>query len=279
LRRKHVRQETAAPEALVDVLVPLSRLMIRSELGAGDLVRAAKLSFIRAAASEVMPKGSRVNVSRLSVVTGLTRKEVAALLGKQGKPRKVPLRKQAMEQRALRVLRGWRVDPLFQSGSGRPAVLSLGGNRSTFRRLVKTYAGDVTPVSVLDELLRMELVTITRDGRLQLRASRVRASTHASLQLAELAKIFSDFAQTASRSPTSQETPVFFGFRESSVSTPEQASLFQRTFSRRAAMLLESIEQWVNHQRAGTPQAIRRRGSKRRIGMGIYFVNDSSSKA
>jgi len=252
--------------------------MIRSEFGAGELVRAAKLSFVRAAASEVMPMGARLNVSRLSVVTGLTRKEVSALLGKQTGPRKVPSQKPAMEQRALRVLRGWRVDPLFQGANGRPAMLPLRGNRRTFAQLVKTYAGDVTPVSVLKELERMELIAMTRTGKLQLRAGRVRASAHASLQLAELARIFSDFAHTASRNPTSSETPVFFGFRESSVSSAELASLFHRTFSRRAAMMLESIEQWMTLQRAAGRRASRRRGSKTRVGMGIYLVSDPSRR-
>jgi hypothetical protein len=246
--------------------------MIRSELGAGELVRAAKLSFVRAAANEVVPKGSRVNVSRLSVVTGLTRKEVSVLLGKPAKPRKTRMKKRAMEQRALRVLRGWRVDPLFQTPSGRPAPLSIRGNRKAFPQLVRTYAGDVTPVSVLKELERLELIK-TRAGKVQLRPNRIRASVHASVQLAELAKIFGDFAATASRPTGSENAPVFFGFRESSVPSQEQASLFNRTFSRRAAMMLESIEQWVTRQRRVRPRV---GGPSKRIGLGIYLVDDPS---
>jgi hypothetical protein len=250
--------------------------MIRSELSAGELVRAAKLSFIKAAASEVMPKDARVNVSRLSVVTGLTRKEISVLLGKRSGQQRGPMLKPAMEQRALRVLRGWRVDPLFQASNGRPAALSMRGNQRAFPQLVRTYAGDVTPVSVLRELERMELVTTTRSGKLQPSTKRVRPSAHACLQLADLAKVFSDFANTASRNPTSDEAPIFFGFRESSVASAEQASLFQRTFSRRAAMLLESIEQWVSHQRGAKPRLRRIRSSRTRVGMGIYLVNDPS---
>jgi hypothetical protein len=272
LRRKPDEQESAAINALVDVLIPLSRLMIRSEFGAGELVRAAKLSFVRAAASEVVPKGSRLNVSRLSVVTGLTRKEVSVLLGKRAEPRKTRMKKRAMEQRALRVLRGWRVDPLFQTPSGRPAPLSIRGNRKAFRQLVRTYAGDVTPVSVLKELERLELIK-TRAGKVHLRPNKVRAGVHASLQLAEFAKIFGDFAATASRPSDSGDSPVFFGFRESSVPSQEQASLFNRTFSRRAAMMLESIEQWVARQRSERPRAS---GAGKRIGLGIYLVGNAS---
>lgn len=247
--------------------------MIRSGFGAGELVRATKLAFIRAAATEVMPQGARLNVSRLSVVTGLTRKEISAFLSQQnGSPR---LKKPALEQRALRVMRGWQVDPLFHAANGRPAALSIRGHSRAFPQLVSTYAGDVTPVSVLRELERMELVSVTRAGKLQLRGQRIKANAHASLQLSELVRVFGDFANTASTNSASTETPTFFGLRESSVSSPEQASLFHRTFARRAAMMLESIEQWVAHQQVERQRVPRARTPKRRIGMGIYLINDS----
>jgi hypothetical protein len=275
LPRKWQPRESNAIDALVDALIPIARLMIRSGFGAGELVRATKLAFIRAAAGEVMPKGARLNVSRLSVVTGLTRKEISEFLRQQSGQRS-RLKKPALEQRALRVLRGWRMDPLFHSAKGRPATLSMRGHGRAFPQLVSTYAGDVTPVSVLKELERMELVTMTSSGKLQMKGPRIRATAHASLQLSELARVFGDFANTASGSPTSEEMPTFFGIRESSVSSPEQASLFHRTFSRRAAMMLESIEQWVTHQQAAKQSAARVRTPKRRIGMGIYLINDSS---
>lgn len=183
MRRKLVKQQHTRIDGVVDVLIPLCRLMIRSELGAGELVRAAKLSFVRAAANEVMPEGSRLNVSHLSVVTGLTRKEVSRLLGKGSE--RTGTRKPAMEQRALRVLRGWRLDPLFHSSKGRPAPLLLRGNRRAFPQLVKTYAGDVTPIAVLKELRRLRLIA-TDSEKVRLRTNRIRASTHASAQLAEL---------------------------------------------------------------------------------------------
>jgi hypothetical protein len=259
-------------DGVVDVLIPLCRLMIRSELGAGELVRAAKLSFVRAAASEVMPGNSRLNVSHLAVVTGLTRKEVSSLLGKGSKATGV--RKPAMEQRALRVLRGWRVDPLFHSPMGRPARLSLRGDRRAFPQLVKTYAGDVTPIAVLKELQRLKLIAI--DGeKVCLRTSRMRTSAEASLQLAELARVLTDFASTASRTGSKQDPPGFFGLRESLVSTEEQASLFHRTYSRRAALMLESIEQWAANQRNARPRPRVERAKKRRIGLGIYLISDS----
>jgi hypothetical protein len=275
LRTSSGNPESAAIDALVDVLIPLSRSLIRGELAAGELVRAAKLSFVRAAVSEVVPIGERPNISRLSVVTGLTRKEVSALLGNipAGKRPAVPKRP-AMDQRAFRVLRGWRVDSRFQGAEGKPARLRIRGKRGSFAHLVRVYAGDVTPISVLKELERMQLVSKTREGKLQIRSERMRGRLRASEQLFELARILSDFANTVSPNPTSTEFPAFFGFKESSVSSEKSASLFHRIFARRAATILESMEQWVKRQ-GGTTS---RRSKAIRVGLGIYLVNETPRK-
>jgi hypothetical protein len=278
LRTSSGNLESAAIDALVEVLIPLARSLIRGEFGAGELVRAAKLSFVKAAVSEVVPFGERPNISRLSVVTGLTRKEVSALLGKQPRARKTGPKKYAMEQRAFRVIRGWRVDSRFQSTDGKPARLAIRGKRGSFAHLVRTYAGDVTPISVLKELERMQLVSRTREGKLQIRSERMRGRLRASDQFIELVRILSDFASTVSPPTVSTESPVFFGFRESMVSSEERAALFHRTFSRRAATILESIEQWLKHQSGANSRRSKARSKSIRVGLGVYLVNDASRK-
>jgi hypothetical protein len=279
LRTSSGNLESAAVDALVDVLIPLSRSLIRGELGAGELVRAAKLSFVRAAVSELVPTGERPNISRLSVVTGLTRKEVSALLRHQsGGPRLAGQKRPAMEQRAFRVLRGWRVDARFQSANGKPARLRIRGKRGSFAHLVRTYAGDVTPISVLKELERIQIVTRTREGTVQIRSERIRGRQRASDQLIEFARIFRDFVTSVSSGAASNDAPVFFGFKESSVSSKESASLFHRTFSRRAAALLESMEQWVKYQSDSRSGRSKMRSKATRVGLGVYLVNDASLK-
>ena len=79
--------------------------MVRSELGAADLVRAAKLAYLRASVLDLKADGGRVSISRLSVVTGMTRKEVALLLRESPETQDRP-RQRMKEHRALRVLRG-----------------------------------------------------------------------------------------------------------------------------------------------------------------------------
>jgi hypothetical protein len=252
--------------------------MIKSQFGVGELVRAAKLSYLRAAIQEVIPYGSRVNISRLAVVTGLTRKEVAVLLGRQS--RKKPKRgaRKALEQRALRVLRGWRIDPRFHNAPGRPAELKLHGDERTFSRLVRTYGGDVTPTSVLRELERMQVVSTARLGRVRLRVRGIQARRDIAQQFTEFAGLVRDFAHTTSQVANSRMPSIFFGFRDLTVPSPQEVALFQRTFARRAAALLESVNQWESGRALG-----RRKGARQvtrtRVGIGVYLTQEDSDVA
>jgi len=261
-------------EALQVALLPIAKMMIKRGLGAGDLIEAAKNSYVHAAVSELMPSGAKVNVSRLAVATGLTRKEVTSLLQRKNERRLLFSSKKILQQRALRVLRGWNMDPIFQRESGRPADLPLRGEQRSFQLLVKKHGGDVTPVSVLRELDRMKAVTTTRSGKIRLRKRTMEPSMHVAQQLAELAHLLGDFTRTVQQITESGKPPLFFGFKDSIVNSPHQAALFQRTFSRRAASLLEGIEQWATHQ---TKERSRKQGttkSKTRVGLGVYLVQE-----
>ena len=77
--RKTPPSTTHSVDALA-VAAPIATFMLQGEISAALLVQAAKLAYIRAAVTDLQLKGAKANVSRLSVVTGMTRKEVASLL-------------------------------------------------------------------------------------------------------------------------------------------------------------------------------------------------------
>jgi len=150
--------------------------MIRGGVGFDALVRTAKHVFIEVAIDELFPKPSRTNISRLSVATGIPRREISAYL----KPKRQP--ESLKGNPAARVLRGWRTDPVFYNGKGRPAELHLrGGARASFAALVKKHGGDVTPVAVLRELERHNTIT-TSKGKVRLRPEGLRALERAHRQ-------------------------------------------------------------------------------------------------
>lgn len=272
--RKPKNRSADPSETLVTLLLPIGRLMLKGGLGIGDLIRAAKRAYVRAAIAYVTPVGLRVNASRVSVITGLTRKEVTSIVNEiKGTP--TTRRGEIKEQRALRVLRGWQLDPRFCDNKGEPARLPLRGDRRSFSALVREYGGDVTPNSVLQELERINAVTYSRSRGLRLRSSRIRGKS--TEHMLDLARLFPDFANTVSPQHTRVGSPLYFGFRDSVVDSLDQAARFQRTFSNRAAVMLQGVDQWVASLRESGKIKSTVRKDKCRVGLGVYLVQGDSS--
>lgn len=156
----------AVRTALLRLLEPLVRLMIDAGVGVGEFVTLLKVAYVNAAAQESRAVTGRVrpNISRIAVVSGLTRVEVAAILAR-GEAQSPP--SERGRQRAERVLSGWWTDPEFLTAQGEPEVLRLKGARRSFAALCDRYSGEQRTAPVLDELLRVGAVRQLPDGRLQ----------------------------------------------------------------------------------------------------------------
>lgn len=153
--------------AVLRILDPLVKWLIEAGLGVGDLVALVKIAYVRAARERGLAGGGeakRPNVSRIAVVTGLTRVEVTNILATGAAD---PVYDRG-RQRAERVLSGWWNDVAFQDPSGHPAVLSLRGGKQSFAALVERYSGERWLVAtILEELLRARVVRHLPDGRLK----------------------------------------------------------------------------------------------------------------
>jgi hypothetical protein len=256
-------------ETLSALLLPICTRMLASGLGVGELIRAAKQAYLAAALAHLTSAGSRVSASHLSVLTGLTRKEITALL-KEMQGVLPSGQGEAKEQRAKRVLRGWRLDPRFCNKDGTPATLSLRGDEKSFSMLVKLYGGDVTPNSVLRELERLKAVSVGRSRSLRLRLTRPRGRS--TEQMSELARLFPDFAATVCPESPPDGRPLFFGFKDSVVGSLDQAALFQRTFSNRALAMLQGVHQWLDSQDRDRPTSTLPSDRRVHVGIGVYLV-------
>jgi hypothetical protein len=262
---------------LANTLLPLSRVLMERDLGAGPLVLAVKLACLRAAIETVPRRGTRVNVSRLAVATGMTRKEIALLLKNTESAAESVFPRIPLEQRALRVIRGWTSDPRFKTRDGRPAQLSLRGGAFDFSSLVRTYGGDVTSASVLKELERTDVVVRSKQGKVRLRRVARGFGSQSCESLEEFADLLKDFVDTTSQVISQSRGPTFFGFHDSRVNDQGQAALFQRTFARRAAALLASVQQWQARQQQSSKKDSRTtQGPTTRVGLGVYLVRSDS---
>jgi hypothetical protein len=153
--------------SLYACLVPIARILLRYGITYRQFAEIGKAAFVREAFAETDVRGRRANGSRVSVRTGLSRKEVRRL---REKVLKVP---GALEDShadhsgpPARVLHAWHSDPRFLDAEGLPRAIKLDGDESSFSTLVRAVAGDVPSGAVRAELKRAGAIAETSDGRL-----------------------------------------------------------------------------------------------------------------
>lgn len=143
--------------ALRMMLKPLVKLLISQGVSHGDFSEAAKDVYVEVAIRH-FDTSSKVNQSKVAILTGLTRKEVKNVIDRalQSEPHGKNF------SRPGRVLAGWHSDPRFLGPYGVPLELpyesSVEGGLPSFVDLVKTYSGDMAPRPMLKELIRVGAV-------------------------------------------------------------------------------------------------------------------------
>jgi hypothetical protein len=147
------------------LLVPLVRALIRNGVGFHEFSQVIKEVYAKVCLREFSPvDGSLVPRSRIAVVTGMTRNEVAQLLSEDGDLRRSS---DAASSRVVNLLQGWHTDPDFVGPYGVPRDLFLTSDPlglQTFTELVRRYCSDVTPAEMLDELVKLEAALVPTEG-------------------------------------------------------------------------------------------------------------------
>jgi hypothetical protein len=151
--------------SILKLLRPLVRLLLRNGVSYGDFADLSKWVFTDVAMREFGVPGRKQTVSRVSVITGLTRKEVSRLQ-KIEKPDDSAISHQY--NRAARVIAGWMRDKRFLDDKGQPAPLQFDRGRNSFSELVREHSGDIPPRAILDELMRVGTVAKDEDGKINL---------------------------------------------------------------------------------------------------------------
>jgi predicted XRE-type DNA-binding protein len=144
------------------LLKPLVRILLRNGVPFGEFAEVAKEAYIDVAARDFKVPNRKMSQARIAILTGLTRKEVARLVGDKGKG-KQELR--SNHNRVTRVLTGWHTDANYTGPYGLPLELRFEGrNGYFFSNLVQKYSGDMAARAMLDELLRIGAVKETETG-------------------------------------------------------------------------------------------------------------------
>jgi hypothetical protein len=154
------KQQNVLFSAVGRLMRPLVRILIRNGVAYGALAELLRKVYVDVAYEEFSPAGKKQTVSRVSGLTGLTRKEVKRLLETEMTD---SASSQERYNRAVRVIGGWVNDKRFQDEDGKPADLPVEGMRKSFALLVKGYSGDVPHRAMFNMLEEAGSVKLVKD--------------------------------------------------------------------------------------------------------------------
>ncbi len=267
---------TSLTAAVAMLLRPLVRMLQRSGVPYSVFADIAKRTYVEVAQEQFLLPGRKQSVSRISILTGLTRKEVSRL---QTLPCIAGSDALDRYNRAARVIAGWVRDREFSSADG-PCELPLHAQGvPNFAALVRRYSGDMPPRAMLDELQRVGAVECVNDSvRLVGRAYVPRSGEHEKLAIlgsdvADLINTIDHNICTIDRSICG--APPRFQRKVAYDNLPMHALTDLRALSReRGQALIEDLDRAFARADRDTNRA--QRGTGRvRAGVGVYYFEET----
>ncbi|MCB0344705.1 MAG: hypothetical protein KDD66_06295 [Bdellovibrionales bacterium] len=150
--------QKAKEELIGRMVLPALRYCLRSGVAYKRLNEIIKSVLIQLAQEEINDSGEEVTLSRLSVMTGINRRDVTRIY-REGS--KLADHEPDLMQR---VLNRWEQHPDFRTKGGRPKVLTYKSEDSEFNTLVRMVSKDMNPATMLFQLERLGMVKRTRFG-------------------------------------------------------------------------------------------------------------------
>ena len=153
--------------ALRSLLRPLVHLLVDKRFTFPQLSELLKGIYVEVADRDFALEGKRQTNSRLHLLTGIHRKDVRRLREAEPDAPRVPRNVSLGAQLVAR----WVGSPHFTDAEGHPRSLSRRAsdvNGPTFASLVEFVSKDIRPRAILDEWLRLGVVQMSDDDRVEL---------------------------------------------------------------------------------------------------------------
>lgn len=236
------------------LLAPFSRLMVALGVPFPDLSERLKAHYVEAAKD--LTEGKPTD-SRLSVMTGLQRRDVARLRDFESKePRLTHL---------SRLVALWQSDPAYAG-----APLTRSGSAPSFEALAWEVRRDVHPRTLLDALLAAGTVTV-EDEAVHLRASSYQPLAGSEDQMAYLARNMGDHLQAATVNVTADAAPFFERAAHFSGLSEGQVAELDALFREKQMALLEELG-----ASASKMKKLPTGGGSHRFRAGGYFYHEDT---
>jgi hypothetical protein len=268
---KHLKPLSAA---VLRLLRPLVRILLRNGVSYSTFSDFVKWVYVDVAGKEFGIEGRKQSTSRVSVITGLSRKEVKRV---RLLPRPDDRASTEKYNRAARVIAAWRRDRNFLDAEGKPALLPMAGSDVSFSALVKRFSGDVPVRATLDELIRVGAVERLEDGSVSLLTRTYIPESSDADKLYILGTDVGQLISTIDHNLKSDPIGPFFQRKVAYDNLPDEVlPAFRKLSTKRAQTFLESLDRWLA-KRDRDVTATDKGTGRNQAGIGIYYFEEPYS--
>jgi len=275
---KSGREKEAVLSVFAALVRPLMRVAFEYGISAGEIAGVVRRTYIQALEARLLEQKRATTDSRLAVVAGLAKSDVAALreATRSGAPHS--LRANVSLDQVTNLLTVWHTHSGFSGAYGLPLELDVGPTpgspRRSFRELIKAACPGADEEALLDELVAAGSVEVL-DGATVRCLSRAYVPKGADVKRIErmgrvLASVATSFVHNLLRIGTE---PVYFerAVISDELVTEAGRDRFLALAGERGQELLTELDTFLTRL-----AATERSETGKRYGVGIYFFEDQS---
>jgi hypothetical protein len=256
------------------LLRPLVRLMMRSGLTFPILADAMRRLFVEVAVNDILTDPKSRTDSRISLLTGVHRKEIKRLREMPADAEDTP----SVVTLVSQIVARWAGTLPFADADGQPRPLprihlSTAEPEASFDALIESVTTDIRPRAVLDDLLSHGVVFVDEGDRVRLNVGAFIPRPGGEEQLFYFARNLHDHVAAAVANIGTDGVPPFL---DRSVHydrlTPAQARALEE-YARAAAMrVLLEVNRYALELTESDPDAAPANG--RRVNLGVFVFNE-----
>jgi len=257
----------SATAALRLLFRPIARIMLRAGVNWRELADVCKATYVEVATEDFGIRGRPTNVSRVAILTGLTRREVHRL--------RTLLQDESPEifnrmNYATRVLSGWHQDKNFMDADGRPLPLTRSGERRSFEALCGKYSGDVAATTMLKELRHVGAVVEAADGTLTAKTRYYMPMLMDPERMLSSGSVLEDLGYTVAYNlHRTDKDPGRFERRATNTRMPANAlPEFREFIDKEGQAFLEVVDAWLSEHELDDGD----NAESIRLGLGTYWI-------
>ena len=256
--------------ALKRVVDPLVDLMFDAGVTVHEFSQIVRERAVRTAARRVSKESGRDSKSRVAIITGLPRSEVARILGSDD----ISPTKRLGQHPARRVLAAWFDNPRFLAANGDPAVLPIFGKRRSFEQLVSMHSRGIPVRAMLDELTQIDAVERLEDQRVRAKSRVPILMGLSSGAIAVIGERTRDLLDTLTNNLRRTSKPLFEATALADETDPEMVSLIRREIAEQGANFINSANSLFSRSSAKAKRSIPKTSTQYRLGVTVYYFQD-----